>query len=204
MNDNTMPRPENTSFTFDDVCLAPGEQIGLHEQATWELSYIIVGSGMRLIGDRTEPFGSGEVVIVPPEIPHCWYFENDVTDAQGRIANITITFGREFLDNCCVAFPDLLECTEKLKRKRDAVKFGKEKSAAIASVLEEMRPLGRAERIPLMIKLLLILAGSEEESVVGRYQKMDPERERMNRIQVYVVCNAKRDITLMTLPATWG
>ena len=196
MNDNAVPRPENTSFTFDDVCLAPGEQIGLHEQATWELSYIIVGSGMRLIGDRTEPFGSGEVVIVPPEIPHCWYFENDVTDAQGRIANITITFGREFLDNCCVAFPELQECTEKLKRKRDAVKFGKEKSAAIASVLEEMRPLGRAERIPLMIKLLLILAGSKEESVVGRYQKMDPERERMNRIQVYVVCNAKRDITL--------
>ena len=48
MNDNAVPRPENTSFTFDDVCLAPGEQIGLHEQATWELSYIIVGSGMRL------------------------------------------------------------------------------------------------------------------------------------------------------------
>ena len=195
MNDNAVPRPENTSFTFDDVCLAPGEQIGLHEQATWELSYIIVGSGMRLIGDRTEPFGSGEVVIVPPEIPHCWYFENDVTDAQGHIANITITFGREFLDNCCVAFPELQECTEKLKRKRDAVKFGKEKSSAIASVLEEMRPLGRAERIPLMIKLLLILAGSEEESVVGQYQKMDPERERMNRIQAV-------SYTHLTLPTT--
>ena len=66
MNDNAVPRPENTSFTFDDVCLAPGEQIGLHEQATWELSYIIVGSGMRLIGDRTEPFGSGEVVAICP------------------------------------------------------------------------------------------------------------------------------------------
>ena len=30
MHDNAVPRPENTSFTFDDVCLAPGEQIGLH------------------------------------------------------------------------------------------------------------------------------------------------------------------------------
>ena len=27
MNDNAVPRPENTSFTFDDVCLAPGEQM---------------------------------------------------------------------------------------------------------------------------------------------------------------------------------
>ena len=191
-----MSRPEKSSFTFDDVCLAPNEQIGLHEQSTWELSYIIVGSGMRLIGDRTEPFESGEVVIVAPDIPHCWYFGSDETDAQGCIANITITFGREFLDNCCVAFPELLECMEKLRRKRDAVKFEKEKSAAIVSILEEMRNLRIAERVPLMIKLLFILAEGEEENIVGRYQKIDREKERMNRIQVYIACNAKRDITL--------
>ena len=54
------------------------------------------------------------------------------------------------------------------------MKFGKEKSAAIVSVLEEMRPLGRAERVPMMIKLLLILAGSEEESVVGAVSEDGP------------------------------
>ena len=43
-----MPQSERRSFTFENVHLAPDEQIGLHQQSTWELSYVIVGSGMRL------------------------------------------------------------------------------------------------------------------------------------------------------------
>ena len=195
-NNHRMQQPENPSFTFEDVSLAPDKQIGLHEQATWEVSYIITGSGIRSIGDRIAPFESGEVVMVPPNLPHCWHFGSDVTDAQGHIANITVTFGREWLDNCSVAFPELRECVEKLKQKRNAVKFGKKKAAAIASILEEMRGLGKAERIPPLIRLLLLLAGSEEESIVGRHRQKSPEQERMERIQVYVTCNARQDITL--------
>ena len=59
-----MPQSERRSFTFENVHLAPDEQIGLHQQSTWELSYVIVGSGMRLIGDMTEPFLGGEVVTL--------------------------------------------------------------------------------------------------------------------------------------------
>ena len=45
--------------------------------------------------------------MIPPEIPHCWYFEGDDTDAQGRIANITVTFDNDFLDRCSGTFPEL-------------------------------------------------------------------------------------------------
>jgi len=196
MKNNTIQQDGSSSFVFEDVRLYPDEQIGLHEQATWELSYVIVGAGMRLIGNRSEPFRSGEVVMVPPGIPHCWHFENEVTDAHGQIANISVAFGMRFLDNCSTIFPELRPYTERLKQKRDAVKFGKHKSAAIISILEEMRNLEKAERIPLMLKLILILAGKEEECIVGQYQKKNKEKERMNRIQVYIVCNAKRNITL--------
>lgn len=143
-----MQQPENPSFTFEDVSLAPDRQIGLHEQSTWEVSYIITGSGM------------------------------------------------QWLDNCRVAFPELRECVERLKQKRNAVKFGKKKAAVIVSILEEMRGAGKAERIPPMIRLLLLLAGSEEESIVGRHRQRSPEQERMERIQVYVTCNARQEITL--------
>ena len=36
-----MPQSERRSFTFENVHLAPDEQIGLHQQSTWELSYVI-------------------------------------------------------------------------------------------------------------------------------------------------------------------
>ena len=84
-----MSQTENHSYTFDCVHLAPDEQIGSHQHSTWELSYVITGAGMRTIGDMTEPFSSGEVVLVPPGISHCWYFDNKVTDTEGKIENIT-------------------------------------------------------------------------------------------------------------------
>ena len=161
-----MPQSERRSFTFENVHLAPDEQIGLHQQSTWELSYVIVGSGMRLIGDMTEPFLGGEVVMIPPEIPHCWYFEGDDTDAQGRIANITVTFDNDFLDRCSGTFPELCGHIDKLKKKYDAVKFDKEKSEAIIDLMEEMCNQSEAEKVASMIKLILIMADSGSEHVV--------------------------------------
>lgn len=62
-----MSQTEKQSCTFDHVHLAPNEQIGMHQQSTWELSYVITGAGMRMIGDMTEPFTSGEVILIPRE-----------------------------------------------------------------------------------------------------------------------------------------
>ena len=83
-----------------------------------------------------------------------------------------------------------------MKKKYDAVKFDKEKSEAIIDLLEEMCNQSEAERVASMIKLILIMADSGSEHVVGKYQRIDKETKRMNQIQTYVICNAKRDITL--------
>lgn len=191
-----MFQSEKQSFIFDSVHLAPEEQIGLHQQSTWEVCHIIVGAGMRLIGDRTEPFQSGEVVMVPPDIPHCWYFDNHVTDSEGRIANTAVMFSTDLLDNCSAVFPELGECISRLKEKRDAVKFDREKSVAVASILDEMHYVNAAERVALMMRLLPLIASADCESVVGKYRKIDKEKNRLNQIQVYVVCNARREISL--------
>lgn len=191
-----MSQSKQQAFTFSSVHLAPEEQIGPHQQSTWELSYVIIGSGTRLIGDMTEPFQSGEVILIPPDIPHCWYFDSNVTDAQGRIANITVTFTNELLDNCSATFPELHEHIVKLKDKRDAVKFEKIKSHAIVAILEEMCNLSAAERVVSMIKFILIVANTDKERIIGKYQKTNKEKDRMNQVQIYVNCNAKRNITL--------
>ena len=107
---------EKQSFLYDYVRLSPKEQIGLHRQSSWELTLVVIGSGIKLIGDTIEPFQSGEVVIIPPEIPHCWYFNGNNTDTEGKIVNITLSFTNEFLDHCSQAFPELRRYIEDLKK----------------------------------------------------------------------------------------
>lgn len=196
LNNKTMPHTETDSYTFHSVHLMPGEQIGLHEQSTWEVSYIITGTGTRLIGDTTMPFTSGEVVLIPPEIPHCWYFEGKETDARGRIANITLTFETSFLEKCASIFQELEDTFTRLKKQTDAILFKKEKGAEIIFLLKAMRDQSEAERIPSVIRLIILMADCDTTQIAGRHQKTDKDMKRMQQIHSYVICNYKRDISI--------
>ena len=94
-------------YQFDHVRLAPDKQIGLHTQPGFEISYIITGKGTRILGTVTEPFEEGEVILVPPGLPHQWQFSPESVDAGGCIENITFHFSQTFLDRVLNAFPEL-------------------------------------------------------------------------------------------------
>lgn len=187
---------EQRTFSFDDVCLFPEEQIGLHTQDTWEISWVIIGSGTWLVGDVSEPFQSGDVVMIPPGMPHCWYFDKDPTDGNKHVANITMTFGDGFLRDCPKVFPELAAPLEKLRKKDVAIKFGNKKADAISALLMEMRGLEAAERIPLMLKVLLAAVSEGEEQIIGKCNKIGRKQQQMDKVRIYVICNAGRHITL--------
>ncbi len=67
---------KKTAFIFDDVSISPDKQIGLHSSNSWELSYVVAGSGTRTIGDFTEPFIPGEIIIDTSEHHTCMAFRS--------------------------------------------------------------------------------------------------------------------------------
>jgi len=187
---------QKQSFSYNFVRLSPREQIGVHRQQTWELSYIVNGSGTRLIGDRTEPFLSGEVVLIPPDIPHCWYFDGGDVDSQGRIANITVTFGGGQLEKCIIAFPEFEGVVKTVQNIQAAIKLNRDKSLRLISVLEEMSHQDAVKRTVSLMNILIILSSSGKDSVVGTRQNEDKERERIDNIRTYVICNAVKGVSL--------
>lgn len=184
------------SFSFNYVCLAPDEQIGLHRQPSWELSYVVNGAGKRLIEGTEESFRRGEVVMLPPEVAHQWIFDRSDTDSDGRISNITVAFTDGFLDGCSSAFPELRPCVERLKRVRFAVKFGGRNAAAIVSILKSMCCQGDVERLASLIRLLPLLSGTEALRVLGERRSTGKEEARLEKIRTYIVCNASRGVSL--------
>jgi len=184
------------SFRFDSVHLSPKEQIGLHRQESWELSYIIKGSGTRLVGEKSEPFSSGEVVLIPPEIPHCWYFDGEDVDTRGRIANITVVFEDSFLEKCREAFPELSSTIGNITAIKDARMLGREKSQKVGRILEAMRDQDDAARVVSFLGVLLELSRGGTDRVVGTRTTQTREAKRLSDIQIYVICNSHREITL--------
>ncbi len=191
-------------FQFDVVHLPPREQIGLHTQDKWELSYVLTGEGERLIGDTTEAFVSGDMVLVPPGIPHCWYFSPEVTDTRGRIANITIVFSDSVLDGLPALFPSLSDAITVIRSRREAVSFKGKLSKEIAGILLRMRELKDPERIPWFIELLLLLSRSDGQTSAGSFQKLSREETRLSQIHTWVICNADRKVSVGEIAAHVG
>ena len=47
-----------------------------HFHPECELVYVINGTGKRIIGDKIEVFGPGDMIFLGPNIPHVWYSDS--------------------------------------------------------------------------------------------------------------------------------
>jgi AraC-like DNA-binding protein/mannose-6-phosphate isomerase-like protein (cupin superfamily) len=67
-----------------------------HYHPEFELTLILKGNGMRLVGDSYLPFQAGDLVLVGSGIPHTW--ESD-TNSHETVEAIVIQFSEDFIAN---------------------------------------------------------------------------------------------------------
>lgn len=58
-----------------------------HYHPAYELTYIQHGKGLRLVGDHTEEFEDGDLVLLGPNLPHTWAAE---AATDGRVAEAVV------------------------------------------------------------------------------------------------------------------
>lgn len=191
-----LPKLEESSFHFDHVKIFWHEQITLHEQESWELSYIITGSGTRIIGDKIEPFSRNEIILIPPNIPHCWLFDELDADREGKIENITITFSELFLDNLIGTFPELRPLLKSLQDKEQAISFKGDNLVFLQDILLSMIDQSIVERLCSLIRVLSIIGCTDNIDKVGKRIVEDKKTRRMQKIQLYLMNNYQNTITL--------
>jgi AraC-like DNA-binding protein len=191
-----IPSENKTSFVFDHVHIIWDEQITFHRQKTWELSYIITGQGTRIVGDATEYFSQGEVILIPPDIPHCWSFDKYVSDDEGKIENVTITFSDALLENSKTVFPELSGIIAKIQRYTDAISFGGNTLTRLQTILTSMIQEDKVESLLSLIKLFALISSPEQTATVGRPIVEDRMTKRLQQIYLYVMNNYQRDMTL--------
>lgn len=190
------PEKSGASFSFDHVHITWDNQINLHQQDSWELSYVITGRGMRVIGDTMEPFPQGEVVLIPPNIPHCWSFDEKISDAEGKIENITIVFTNKLLENTTVAFPEISDIINRIQSNKNAISFSGETLLKLQEIMVSMIPENQTERISSLFRILHLIAFPKATNIIGHPIVEDRNTKRMQNIYLYVMNNYQHNITL--------
>lgn len=190
------PNIKTKRFHFDHVHIKWDQQVPLHQQETWELSYIITGSGNRIIGDLVENFSKGEIILIPPNIPHCWYFDESVHDTDGKIENITIVFENDFLRNCTIVFPELSTAIAEIESNENAVSVTGEPLQKLQTLMTSMIYKNDIERISSFIIVLELISYCKEMQIVGRPVIENKQEKKLQKIHLYILSNFQRNITL--------
>jgi AraC-like DNA-binding protein len=188
-----------SSLNYDHVLLKPCEQIGLHHFNTWEISYVILGSGQRILGDTKEDFQTGEIVLVVPDMPHQWIFSPDTTDKDGNIENLTISFGRDMLSKLSQVIPEYQPISSWLENLDSSIKFAKSDCETVGVLLRRMEKETPDMRMNTLLQLLVEAYHSNSYSPVGHFESPISVIDKIKKVKVYMNCNFQRSITINDL-----
>lgn len=183
------------AFIYDDVALPPNRQIPIHIQNEWELSYVICGEGIMILGDEKQRFGKGEVVLIPPQFLHGWFFDNNTTDESGCVRNISLMFASDLPTQLSHALPELAQTCNKLNAICTPRRFLGKTAAGIVRLLEQMRDQSPVERLPAILQLLIMITGNVESEDIGTFAR-DRFVRKIEKFRIYCKCNFYRQITL--------
>ena len=201
MNENNSRQP---SFVYHYVRLKPSEMIALHEQDTWELSCVLFGSGTRIVGEERAAFRSGDLVLVPPGMPHCWYFEPDVTDHHSRISCISIMMPQQLLDGIKTLLPEMSDTIEGLTGNPVARVYAPAIAKPIIKIMRQMEKQLPGDRAATLLALLCKLGEAARQYHEISYVRHSPTARRKMQAETYIACSLQRGLTLDALACHLG
>lgn len=183
---------------IDYAELGPEQQIPAHVQDTWELAYVVTGRGMRTIGDTTEPFSEGEVILVPPGMIHQWIFDPSHTDSKDNIADIALFIPPGLLDEISALLPEFAGNAKAISARATAVKFeGKRKRMLQKLMLRLSQSTHPEIKVICFLSLLSLLGADEDhEIVVGNCIESTPAIKKADKARIYCECNYMKRISL--------
>lgn len=197
--ENLKPGPESSfivrSFDLEQFT------VPFHFHPEFELTMILKGRGKRYVGNNMADFDQNDLVLIGPDLPHCWKSEK-----EDGVKSVVVHFIKDFLGQDFFDKPELSNIQNILKRSASGILFkGKTAEAAVPKM-----ELLSVEENPFrkMLKLLDIM---EDLAKSSEYQLLDHggavaqlphiNKERMNVALGYIVDNFRQDIILNEVAA---
>lgn len=173
-----------------------------HYHAEIELIHFKKGGGTQFIGDSIKSFKAGDVVLVGPNLPHYWRFddsffqEDTPSQADVRVAH----FNENFLGEPFLQLPENNNIRTVLERSKRGLQITGAPRQKVAELLDQLLVEEGTQRIILMIEALAAVAGCKQltmlSSIGFRPDNVDVESERINAIYEYSIKNFRRKIQL--------
>jgi AraC-like DNA-binding protein len=172
-----------------------------HFHEEYELTYILQGYGKRYIGSHMEDFTAGDLVLLGPNLPHCWKL--DYEKDQKEAGAIVIQFSAAFLGDHFFDKTEMRHIKKLLQKSVCGIRFNQEIQTSVGLYLTAFSE--EKNNFELLIGLLELLQRLASSS---NYVLLDPnstiaersvaQQERINPVFAYLVENFRQQVSLET------
>ncbi|SDA38866.1 MULTISPECIES: AraC family transcriptional regulator [unclassified Janthinobacterium] len=199
---------------FEQVTIPPGHSWGLlwrelgtipfiwHYHPQFELTLTVNARGQRYIGDHLGDFEPGDLVLLGPNLPHTWSASERIDSSQPMLA-VVVWFSLEWLERLAACFPELQALRQLAVRAGPALHFSPATSTRCADQLLRLNALPVPQRLPLLLDVLLALAGDTGAQPLASTAQApvhgDGQQKRMAGVLDFMHAHFREEIALENL-----
>lgn len=170
----------------------------IHSHKNFELNLIISGSGRRIIGNHISSYTKGDLVLLGPNIYHCWEVLETEPDTEPEC--IVTHFYENIINSDFFNIPELERVVTLLKEAENGILFKGKKAEKVAATLAKMINLSGLELYIELLRVFHFLLQVDERDYLALPSSQpnihDKDNDQINKVYEYVFQNIHEGIKL--------
>lgn len=183
----TILRDEGSSFrSIRFSCANFSDDHNWHYHPELELTWIMRSEGTRFVGDSIHHFRPGDLVLIGPDLPHCWHNDHIAKDDSDHPELAVLQFkldcfGRDFLD-----LPEAQSICRLIDRSRTGLYVPGNTAKQVQRVMQALLLESGMDRLTSLLKILSVLADSKElKTLASPDYHIDNDINETNRRRIH-------------------
>lgn len=203
MRPNRLAVPHSESHSFDlRHERLPYFTNPWHFHPELELNFVVSSTGTRFIGQRVQRFGSGEIVLLGPNLPHYW--KNDPAfyhpESPQAAEAIVIRFAEDFVGKSFLHLPESRALLALRSRAAGGLHLLEPLRSAVAERMQTLLSLEGWSQLHGLLGLLGLIAESEAVELISPGYVPSPlltrPDERLNRVMAHLMAHFTEPVSL--------
>lgn len=170
----------------------------IHSHKNYELNLITTGSGRRIIGNHISSYAPGDLVLLGPDISHCWQVLNFEENTEPEC--IVTHFYENIIGSDFFNIPELEEVKTLLKKAESGILFKGPKTEKVAAAIIRMVNLKNLEKYIEILKVFNLLLKIDDYELLALPSALPDsykrDRDQIDKIYEYVFKNIQSGIVL--------
>jgi AraC-like DNA-binding protein len=171
-----------------------------HFHPEFELTLILKSEGKRFVGNQVADFQEGDLVLLGPNVPHCW--KNDGIGVENSARSIVVQFKEDFLGDTFFNNPETHPIKVLFEKAKSGVLISGKTRDRVAREMIFLLTVSPFQKLLGLLDLLNTIAISKDYEIIDsqseKYDLSPIDLDRINKVYAYVIEHYTQEVHLET------